>query len=472
MHFSHSGANRADRPSVLSAVVYCRISQDRDGSGLGVERQERECRLLADRLGWVVSEVLVDNDLSGSGKVKRPAFQELLAGLRQRRWSGLVTYAQDRLTRNMRELEDVLEALEEGGAQVASVTGGNVDLATPAGRAMVRVIGAMARQETEQKAARQRSKAREVAEAGRPSGGGNRPYGFERDGITHRPEEADALREAAKDILSGGSLTSWSKKLGIQRKTLRRALTSPRLAGLREHNGKLYKAVWEPIISPDERLRLVALLDRNTEPVKAPRYLLSGLLHCGRCGARMVPHTVPRATGKRVRRWNCKACNGNGILAEPLEKLVEDTVTEWWSVDLPDPSTLADSPLRGVYEVMARAFGHRPPVQSNGAAETLEQIEAREAELLDLLAAGDLSPAEWRIVKADLAKRKEAAAEQVVTETATSWRPWDRWEAADVEQRNRILRRFLSGCLVVMPGTVDGPRGFRPERLVILDPEV
>lgn len=34
-----------------SVAIYCRISQDGEGSGLGVSRQEEDCRELADRRG-------------------------------------------------------------------------------------------------------------------------------------------------------------------------------------------------------------------------------------------------------------------------------------------------------------------------------------------------------------------------------------------------------------------------------------
>ncbi|MER5688882.1 hypothetical protein [Streptomyces sp. NPDC002205] len=33
------------------AAIYCRISQDRGGAGLGVARQEEDCRALCARLG-------------------------------------------------------------------------------------------------------------------------------------------------------------------------------------------------------------------------------------------------------------------------------------------------------------------------------------------------------------------------------------------------------------------------------------
>ena len=52
-----------------AAAIYTRISKDRTGESLGVQRQEEECRKLADRLGATVVAVHSDNDISAfSGK--------------------------------------------------------------------------------------------------------------------------------------------------------------------------------------------------------------------------------------------------------------------------------------------------------------------------------------------------------------------------------------------------------------------
>ena len=49
----------------IYAGIYLRISEDRR-DGAGVERQEKECRELADRIGWLVIDVFTDNDISAS----------------------------------------------------------------------------------------------------------------------------------------------------------------------------------------------------------------------------------------------------------------------------------------------------------------------------------------------------------------------------------------------------------------------
>ncbi len=66
------------RQSARLAAVYVRISQDRGGAGLGVDRQENECRALAERLGWRVIEVFGDNDLSAFSGRRRPAYERML----------------------------------------------------------------------------------------------------------------------------------------------------------------------------------------------------------------------------------------------------------------------------------------------------------------------------------------------------------------------------------------------------------
>ena len=48
----------------MRAAIYVRISQDRTGAGLGVERQADDCQQLCEAKSWKVVEVYVDNDVS------------------------------------------------------------------------------------------------------------------------------------------------------------------------------------------------------------------------------------------------------------------------------------------------------------------------------------------------------------------------------------------------------------------------
>src|SRR4051794_7785727 len=58
--------------------IYVRISQDHRGEGLGVARQEQDCRRLVAERGGEVVDVYNDNDKSAYRKKVRPNFQRML----------------------------------------------------------------------------------------------------------------------------------------------------------------------------------------------------------------------------------------------------------------------------------------------------------------------------------------------------------------------------------------------------------
>jgi site-specific DNA recombinase len=63
------------------AVIYLRISQDRTGAGLGVDRQREDCEALAARNGWNVVETYTDNDVSAFSGKTRKDYRRMLADL-------------------------------------------------------------------------------------------------------------------------------------------------------------------------------------------------------------------------------------------------------------------------------------------------------------------------------------------------------------------------------------------------------
>ena len=160
----------------MRAGIYVRISRAADGSTLGVERQEPPCRELSERNGWEVAEVYRDNDLSAFNG-HRPSYQRLLADAKAGRIGAIVAWDADRLTRQPIENEALIELAERHGIQLATVTGEH-DLATPSGRLHFRMLGSIARYESEHRAERLRLKFDELARTGRPKGGGYRPFGF------------------------------------------------------------------------------------------------------------------------------------------------------------------------------------------------------------------------------------------------------------------------------------------------------
>lgn len=233
-------------------VIYCRISDDPEGKRYGVNRQERDCRRLAEKLGWVIVEVLHENDTSAfDPKVRREKYDRLLHLLRTGQADAVLALTSRRLQRRFREAFDFLDLVEEQGLAVATVKGGMYDLTTADGRKQARRRAIDDQGESEEISERVRDAKADLASQG-AWGGGRRPFGFEADGVTIREAEADGLRWAAVKILAGMSISAAATKLAadglttssgkpVDQSTLRRCLINPRYIG---------KRVYRPTTSP------------------------------------------------------------------------------------------------------------------------------------------------------------------------------------------------------------------------------
>lgn len=307
--------------TATACAIYARISQDREGAGLGVDRQERECRELAARLGWTVAEVFTDNDLSAYSGKPRPGYRALLQAIRDGRITSILAWHTDRLHRSPAELEEFIGVCDPRGVVTHTVRAGLLDLSTPSGRMVARQLGAVARFESEHKSDRVRTARRDAALAGRWQGGA-RPFGFEADGTTIRPSEAAEIVKATNVLLAGGSLRSVVHDLnqrGVKTTfnadewstiSFRDVLLRPRNAGLVVYRGEVLegvKAEWQPIISEAAWRALVAML---TDPSRRTnggnnrvRWLGSGLYVCGTCEQPRL--RVSTAGGKRKPAYRC-----------------------------------------------------------------------------------------------------------------------------------------------------------------------
>jgi site-specific DNA recombinase len=445
----------------MRAAIYVRISQDREGAGLGVKRQQADAEALCERLGWETDGVYVDNDLSAYSGKPRPEYKRLLADAATGAFGAIVAWHTDRLHRSPRELEEFIDVVERHGLAVEMVKGGTIDLSTPTGRLVARQLGNIARYESEHKSERIQRKMLELAQNGQSKGGGSRPYGFEPDRVTIRESEAAIIREAARQITDGVPLRSVARDLerrGLRSPTgkpwsatpLGRMLKSPRIAGLRQHRGEVIGAAsWPAIITPQQRDRIVAILNdparRDTGDRAPRRYLLKGLLRCEHCGHRMVSR--PRTDG--VRRYVCASgpgfhgCGKTTILAEPSE---DHVVKSFLLERLRDPDFRRS--LKG---------------NGNGADQAANEADRLQAELDELAAArgaGEITMREWLAARkplqqrADAARRKAAkgAAKPVLANFAALAKAnVDAWTSLDFDAQHAVLSAAVE-FVTVGPG--------------------
>ncbi len=301
---------------MTKSAVYLRISKDKGlgtvDEGLAVERQEEAIRKMLTKRGWEIGPIYTDNDVSASGKKKRPEYDRMLLDYAAGEFDAIAAMDHDRLTRRPVELEHLIELNEKQGLLVATATA-DIDFASPNGILFARFRVNLAADELLRRSTRQKAKFAQDREAGKDHWRGRRPFGLTIKGKLVK-KEADALKDVAELILNNGTITagvSLLKERGLktsfgkewQRQPLRRTLLNPRIAGLLEHDGDLVKAKWDAVLDRETWDAVVAKLNTRGRPKPKEtkrEYLLSGLLTCGECGDKCYARQTKRklSTGK------------------------------------------------------------------------------------------------------------------------------------------------------------------------------
>ena len=308
---------RAMENATPRAGIYCRLSLAAMGDTTNVDDQEQVCRRILPPAATVAYQhVYKDNSKSAWRRDRRrPGWDALLEAIRSGELDMVAIYHGDRLVRQPRDLEDLIDIGADRGIVIVSPTG-TYNLADPDHQMMLRWIVARAKNEIDNlsrrmKAGHERRRRKGLVRSG---GRGGRPWGFEPDGVTHRPEEIALMREAADRILAGEGVgqirRDWNARgyrtvTGSEwsHGTLKKMLLRPRVAGLMP-DGKS-RAAWKPVLDDDpDRARekweaVKAVLERRasayTYATNARAHLLSGIPVCGPCGNPVViRHNVRR----------------------------------------------------------------------------------------------------------------------------------------------------------------------------------
>lgn len=420
----------------MQAVAYVRISKDREGAGLGVERQRADCQELADRLGWTIIATYTDNDVSAYSGARRSGYEAMCDDLNAGKAQGLLVWHTDRLHRRPIELESFIDLCDRRGIQVQTVKAGTVDLSTASGKMVARMLGAAARHEVEHAIERQKRAKQQAAMDGKYRGG-RRAFGYEPDGVTTRTEEADAIRRAADGVLAGMSLRQVAREWNasglrtsfggneFNSREVRKILLRPRNAGIALHEGKsVATGNWEAILDVDTLAAVEAVLrDPNRMTPRSGferRHQGSGVYLCGKCGAKLIggAHNRTQSDGWR-RTYTCSASKHLGRDVEHLDAYIDEIILN--RLSQPDAAIVLGAPvsddlgalttrregLRARLDDLSAMFADGTidgPQLKRGTAELRNQLDSADAQLAaarsssalsSLVLAGDDLRATW-----------------------------------------------------------------------------
>lgn len=298
----NSTENSGQVPTI--AAIYCRLSLSRFGDSANVDDQERVCRDLAAARGWTTTDGHVYKDNSRSAwrrDRKRPGWDAMLAAIHRGEVGAVVVYHGDRLIRQPRDLEDLIDLAVNRGIRLASPTGER-DLDNYDDQFILRIEAAAQHREVGATSRRMKRQFARLAEEGRSrlGGRGGRAFGFEPDGLTIREADAGIVREVARRILDGETVGAICRDLNMRgfrttagnefgHASLAKLMQRPRLAGLLAHHGRIIgPAAWPAILDRETWEAVCAALSGKAKklgftPVNDRRYLLSGIARCGTC---------------------------------------------------------------------------------------------------------------------------------------------------------------------------------------------
>lgn len=474
-----------------TCALYLRISEDTKDPekerGLGVARQEEDCRALAARLGLAVAAVYTDNDVGASTRSRssrRPGYEAMLDAVRAGEVTTIVAYSSSRLTRRPMELEDLIRLYEQHGVQTRTVVSGDDDLSTADGRMVARIRAGVDAAEVERTAERVARKHRELAMSGKAVGG-RRPFGFQADRVSHHPTEAKLIRQAAEDVLNGTGVAAIADRwnmAGITTTagndwtpgTMMQFLRQPRLAGWRTYrpkgtkwsavpqvatgdDGERVRGEWEPIISDKTHQKLVTLLASDPKRRKrvphrnARRYLTTGLLRCAECDDHLLMYG--NAQGN-THYYRCEC--GNSASGRGVDAYVRDVVVNYADL-VADVSTDGSDPDDAA---LVAAQGR------------VDDLSARLAETMEAYRAGHLTGAvAFPLAEQIDADRAEALAERDRLQAALSAATDDRttvdadtWDGLETDAQRAIAERLLKAVFARRAASPTGNR-FDPSRL-------
>lgn len=434
----------------------------------GIDRQEADCRALANRLGLTVTEVFCDNDISAYSSKRRPGYDQLLEAIVAGQVDAVVVWHTDRLYRRVSTLMDYISVCQPRGVRTYAVMAGEIALDTPAGEATAVTIAAWSQYESAMKGKRQKSANAQRAQQGRHSSTG-RVFGYEPDGITLRRVEADAIADAYQAVIDGiplaGICRQWNNAgLRTTRKQrtwdgtlLSQLLRNPRYAGFKTYSPRgdgdkkrrghqiLYSAdgtpirgQWQPIVDDDTWNAAQAVLTDPTRRWDHPaQQLLTGIALCGVCGKVMHSGGTRRTSNGSQRRIRCSGSAGHPYReAAPIEELVTRVVLEYLKrTDIAEQ--LTDDRGRTAAAATIR--------------QQLADIQVRSDALVALLADGEITPQQCRDGQARLRARRSALeaelplpANQSLRKLIASESPEHTWAQLSDDERRVVIDALLT----------------------------
>lgn len=283
------------------AAVYIRVSsQEQAIEGYSIPAQKERLTAYCKAHDWVITDFYIDGGFTGAN-IKRPGIQKLIAEIDK--FDIVLVYKLDRLSRSQR---DTLYLIEEvflpNGVDFVSMSE-SFDTSVPFGRAMIGILSVFAQLEREQIKERTMMGRMERAKSGLFHGGIYFPIGYDYDNgkLVVNEYEATQVRKIYEWYLGGMSPDKICEQLRdegytnrysswLNSTSVRNVLSSEVYLGTIHFGSVMVEDAHEALVTREQFEKVRALREKRREvfgdsPFQT-KYLLVGMVFCGRCGSR------------------------------------------------------------------------------------------------------------------------------------------------------------------------------------------
>ena len=306
--------------------IYIRVStQEQAHEGYSIAAQEERLRAYAKARGYTIVKIFTDPAYSGAN-MERPALQEMVKGIEQGIADLVLVYKLDRLSRSQKDTLYLIEDVFLKNSVDFISMNESFDTSTPFGRAMVGILSVFAQLEREQIRERTMMGREQRAKAGKWHGGG----GVDRTVTGYDYVDGELIINEYGTACVRFIFETYNKGVGLAKiyerveekypgiisteTTVRNILKNPLYTAMIKHKGKLYEGEHEPIISDALFSQTQKLIEKRTstsDPFRK-QYILSGLIYCGICGARMYGRSGGKLKdGTPMRYYACYSRTGH-----------------------------------------------------------------------------------------------------------------------------------------------------------------
>ena len=325
------------------AGLYIRVStEDQAREGFSLPEQEKRLRAMCEYKGYEIYKLYKDAGISAKTGNTRPAFEELLQDIRDKKCNTIVVLKLDRLTRSVFDLEGIMRFLEENDAYL-DCANEEINTTNSSGKMVARLLTTVSQNEIERTSERTKfGLSGAIKEGHIPA---RAPLGYKHidKKLVPDPLTKDIVIRIYNLYFEGKSYyniatifneeqvlgkTNW-KDTGILRIISNEVYKGDYVHGKRTNHPTLYKDVVEPIISKEMWDNCQVQKKKNQKNyMRTQTYIFLQKLRCPKCGRILAGGATHKIKAdKWYFYYRCENCKNN-IHEDKIEEKIKNLLAD------------------------------------------------------------------------------------------------------------------------------------------------